>query len=60
MIRAWRGGLFADALDDGRLVIDQKPHGAVEPTTESRSKDPVYGLPAALARRIEILGCEVK
>ena len=60
MIRAWRGGVFDDAIADGRLKIDQKPHGAVEPTTESQSKDPVYGLPAALARRIEILSCEVR
>ena len=60
MIRAWRGGVFEDALDNGRLFITQKPHGAVEPTTESQSKDPVYGLPAALARRIEILGCEIR
>lgn len=60
MVRAWRGGVFEDALDDGRLFIAQKPHGAVEPTTESQSKDPVYGLPAALARRIEILGCEIR
>lgn len=59
MIRAWRGGLLADAMDDGRLRIEQRPHGAVEPTTESRSTDPVYGLPAALARRIEILSCEI-
>ncbi len=55
MIRAWRGGLFADAIDDGRLVIEQRPHGAVEPTTESNSRDPIYGLPAVLARRIEII-----
>ena len=60
MLRAWRGGMFADAMDDGRLTLVQRPHGAVEPTTESLSKDPVYGLPAAMARRIEILSCEVK
>lgn len=60
MVRAWRGGVFEDALSEGRLFLDQKPHGAVEPTTESTSKDPVYGLPAALARRIEILGCEIR
>ncbi len=60
MIRAWRGGVFEDALNDGRLFIAQKPHGAVAPTTESQSKDPVYGLPAALARRIEILGCDIR
>ena len=70
MVRAWRGGIFEEALDKGHLILEQKPHGAVgsadkptqavEPTTESRSTDPVYGLPAAMARRIEILGCEVK
>lgn len=60
MLRAWRGGLFADAMDDGRLIVSTAPHGAVNPTTESLSKDPVYGLPAALARRIEILSCEVR
>ncbi len=70
MIRTWRGGVFEDALVDGRLFIEQKPHGAVgsadkfskavEPTTESTSQDPVYGLPAALARRIEIIGCRIK
>lgn len=59
MIRAWRGGIFEEALSEGKLIIEQKPHGAVEPTTESTSKDPVYGLPAALARRIEILGCKI-
>jgi hypothetical protein len=70
MVRAWRGGIFEEALDKGHLILEQKPHGAVgsadkptqavEPTTESRSTDPIYGLPAAMARRIEILGCEVK
>ncbi len=59
MIRAWRSGLFADALDDHRLTIVQKAHGAVEPTTGNLSKDPVYGLPAVIARRIEILSCEI-
>lgn len=60
MIRAWRGGVFEDALNDGRLLISRQPHGAVAPTTESQSKDPVYGLPAVLARRIEILGCDIR
>ena len=60
MIRTWRGGVFEEALDNNRLTIEQKPHGAVAPSTNSQSKDPVYGLPAAMARRIEILGCEVK
>lgn len=60
MIRTWRGGVFEDALAEERLLIVQKPHGDVEPTTESTSQDPVYGLPAALARRIEIISCIVK
>ena len=60
MLRTWRGGLFANAMDDGHLTIIKSPHGAVEPTTESQSADPVYGLPATLARRIEIFSCEVK
>ena len=60
MLRSWRGGMFADAMDDGRLIVTTVPHGAVSPTTESLSQDPVYGLPSALARRIEILSCEVK
>ena len=60
LVRTWRGGVFEDALDSRRLQIDRRPHGAVEPTTESRSKDPVFGLPAALARRIEILSCEIR
>ncbi len=60
MVRAWHGGIFEDALLEGRLFIDQKPHGAVEPTTESLSTDPTYGLPAAMARRIEVLGCEIR
>ena len=60
MVRTWREGVFEEAMTDGRLFVQQQPHGAVEPTTESQSKDPVYGLPAALARRIEILSCEVR
>ena len=55
MVRTWRGGMFADAIEDGRLIIEQRPHGAVQPTTESTSTDPVYGLPAVMARRIEII-----
>lgn len=60
MIRAWRGGFFADAVEDGRLSIVQRPCGAVQPTTQSQSADPVYGLPAVMARRIEIISCEIK
>ena len=64
MIRAWRSGMFSDAIDDGRLVVVQRPQG-VDKSSElkiqnSELKDPVYSLPAALARRIEILSCEVK
>ncbi len=60
MIRAWHGGLLGDALDNRRLVVRQQPHGAVRPTAESRTSDPVYSLHAAYARHIEILGCEIK
>ena len=60
MIKLWRNGLFNEAMADGKLEIRQKPHGAIAPTTASQSADPVYGLPAALARRIEILGCEIR
>ena len=60
MIRAWRGGMFADAMDDHRLTIKQEPHGAVKHTAESKSADPVYSLQAAYARHIEIISCEVK
>ena len=64
MLRAWRGGMFADAMDDGRLILRQQPKGVDQHSTLnsqlSTSKDPVYSLPAAMARRIEILSCEVK
>lgn len=60
MIRQWHGGVFDAALTTGQLTITQQPHGAVAPTTESRNTDPVYGLPAALARRIEIRSCDVR
>ena len=64
MLRAWRGGMFADAMDDGRLILTQQPKGLDQLSTLnsqlSTSKDPVYSLPAAMARRIEILSCEVK
>ena len=59
MLRAWRGGILADAMEDGHLLLRRQPHGAVKPTTASLSADPVYGLPAAMARRIEIVSCEV-
>ena len=64
MLRAWRGGMFADAMDDGRLILRQQPMGVDQLSTLnsqlSTSKDPVYSLPAAMARRIEILSCEVR
>ena len=60
MIRTWRDGMFADAMDDRRLAIRQEPRGAVPPTAKSQSADPVYSLQAAYARHIEIISCEVK
>ena len=63
MIREWRGGLFANAIDDGRLIIVQHPRGVdtLSPlsTHPSPQNDPVYSLPAAQARRIEIISCEI-
>ena len=63
MIRAWRDGLLGDAINDGRLRIVQQPKGVdhFSPLTShlSPSQDPVYGLPAAQSRRIEILSCEI-
>ena len=56
MIRAWHGGILATALDDGRLRIVQRPMGIDRVVP---SGDPVYGLVAARARRIEILSCEI-
>lgn len=60
MIQEWHNGALNAALHTGQLTITQQPHGAVSPTTRSRSTDPVYGLPAALARRIEIRSCDVR
>ena len=60
MIRAWRGGILAEAIDTKRLIIRQEPRGAVKHTAESQSADPVYSLQAAYARHIEIISCEVK
>ena len=61
MIRAWRDGMFADAIDDGRLRIVKQPRGASYPTSgDKKPGDPVYSLQAAYARHIEILSCEVK
>lgn len=60
MIRAWRAGVLADAIDDHRLTIRQEPRGAVKHTAESQATDPVYSLQAAYARHIEIISCEVK
>ena len=64
MLSAWRGGLFADAMDDHRLTVEQKPMGIDHLSTLnsqlSTSQNPIYSLPAALARRIEILSCEIR
>lgn len=59
LLRNWRGGLFGEALDTGRLLIVQDPHGAVPPTSASQAADPIFSLPAAQARRIEVSRCEV-
>ncbi len=63
MVRAWHRGQLADALADGRLTIIQQPIGADPFSTLhsplSTPQDPVYSLPAAQARRIEILGCDI-
>ena len=64
MIRAWRGGLFADAIDDGRLLLVQNAHGIAHLSTHttrlSSNTDPVFSLAAAMARHIEILSCKIK
>ena len=60
LIRQWHGGVFDKAIRAGDFTVLQQPHGEVEPTTKSRNADPVYGLPAALARRIEIRSCDVR
>ena len=60
LVRTWHSGTLGEAIEEGSLRIVQQPHGAVEPTTASRSADPVYGLPAMLARRIEILSCDIE
>ena len=61
MIRARRS--LGNALDDGRLRIVQQPKGIDNHsslvTHHSSLNDPVYGLPAAQSRRIEVLSCEI-
>ena len=63
MIRAWHGGLLSNALNDGHLRIVQQPKGIDNHssliTHHSSLNDPVYGLPAAQSRRIEVLSCEI-
>ena len=56
MLRAWNDGALSAALDDGRLSIVQRPMGI---DRGSKPDDPVYSLPAARARRIEITSCEI-
>ena len=55
----WRGGMFEEALSSHRIIIVHDPRGAVPPTPVSDAADPVYSLPAAEARRIEISRCEI-
>ena len=63
MLRARDDGLLARAIDDGRLRIVQQPMGAEKPNTNHSTPhtktDPVYSLPAAQARRIVILSCDI-
>ncbi len=59
MIRAWKEGKLNEALDNGLLRIVENPQGAIPPTDESRAADAIYSLPAASARRIEVVGCRV-
>ena len=59
MIRAWRGGRLADALSDGRLRIVQQPMGADNTKFEKQNSEPIFSLSAAMARRIEIISCEI-
>lgn len=62
MVRAWRGGILSDAIDDGKLTIVQHPRGIDNNNSDLQAQAPdlVYGLPAAMSRRIEIISCEVK
>ena len=59
MIRAWNGGILAPAMESGSLIVHQEPQGAVPPTDESRASDAIYSLPAASARRIEVISCKI-
>ncbi len=56
MIRAWRGGVLTEALAEGRLRVVRAAWGADK---SDPTGDPVYGLPAARARRIVITACEI-
>ena len=60
MLHTWHGGALETAIADGLLVISQRPRGAVATSVPTQSADPVYGLPAAMSRRIEIISCEVR
>ena len=66
MIRTWRNGLLANAIEDNRLSIIQHPRGIdhhsplTSPLSPSTSPHPIYSLPAATSRRIEIISCEIK
>ena len=56
MLRAWNHGALAPALADGRLTVVRSALGADK---SNPTGDPVYGLAAARARRIEITACEI-
>ena len=56
LLRAWKGGALHEALSNGHLRIVRKPMGEDPFVSDG---DPVYGLSAARARRIEITKCEI-
>ena len=63
MLRSWHHGILANALSDGRLQVVQQPKGVdlLSPLTShlTPSQDPIYSLPTALSRRIEVRSCEI-
>ena len=60
MIRAWKHGDLAPALESGRLRIVQQPMGIDELSSYNpHTSNAVYSLPAALSRRIEVLSCKI-
>jgi hypothetical protein len=60
MVRAWKHGLFANAMAEGRLRIVQEPMGIDELSAYNpRLSNAVYSLEAARSRRIEVRSCKI-